>query len=826
MVAITTVTGTAQAQSVPHQPKLNSGCRWIAQSLKSHINPSVLAQEVLRQMTLHEKANMLVLVMRPQLENLSDGVPRLCIPELWLSDGPVGLGDGLAGVTQFPSAIGVAASFDPHVASSIGVALAQEARSKGINVVQGTELNLARVAQSGRIFETYGEDPFLTSVMGVANIEGTQSQGVMAMAKHLGAYTQETARLNLNQIVSVRALEELYLAPFRAAVQQAHVASVMCSYGSINGVNSCSDPFLYSSLRSWGFRGFVRSDFHAIPPTAVAKAFRAGLSLIKPATTLDIMYLIETGAISRAVLNRAVLPVLTEMFRFREVGTSRSGNLANRATTASHVATALHAAESSIVLLKNAGAILPLATTKSIAVIGTDANQTPMVAGGGSSAVLAPRPVTPLSAIRSVMGSHASVTFASGGPAGVELDSLSGIAVVRGTPLKLIRPPQTPRTNGKGDIIIDNNPNITPAVATATSWGKGEGWSSWRMAVRAKATGTYEVAVQQCGDAWFYLNHRPLLSSAGIHSCSQMSTTVHLVAGRSYLFDGHWFSVTGVARPRFGILDVTPDINRAVSVARKAQVAVVFAGDYNSESLDRPNLYLPGDANALIKAVAAVNPHTVVVLNTGGAVLMPWVKQVAGVLEAWYPGQVDGTAVAKVLAGAIDPSGHLPITFPASASATPTESANSFPGVKSVVRFNGGLDVGYRWYQAHHVTPLFAFGYGLSYTSFSLANPGVTKSRAGYIVSTDVKNTGSTSGAAVVQCYVAYPSAATEPPLQLRGFARVALASGQSKQVSILIPWSGFASYIGHSFVTVHGHYGISIGQSSTSLPLHLSVTF
>lgn len=818
---------TAQAVSIAPHSRLHTGCQWVKQSLQQHMDPRMLANEVLRKMTLHEKATMVVLVMRPHLENLSDGVPRLCIPELWLSDGPVGLGDGLTKVTQFPAAIGIAASFDPLVARSIGIALAQETRAKGINVIQGTELNLARVPQSGRIFETFGEDPFLTSVMGVANIVGTQSQGIMAMAKHLGAYTQETARLKLNQIVDRRALEELYLAPFRAAVQQGHVASVMCSYGSINGVNSCSDPFLYSTLRSWGFQGFVRSDFHAVVPTAVAGAFRAGISLIKPSRVLDIVHLVDSGAIRRSDLNRAVVAVLTEIFRFHEVGQARTGTLAATATNAAHVAVALHAAESSVVLLKNAGGVLPIGPrVKSVAVIGTDASRLPMVAGGGSSAVIAPYVVSPLSALRKVLGPKVRVTYSLGGPATLDLDSLSGVAVVHGTPLKLITPFIGPGRLGKGDIIIDSDPNVTPAVATASRPGRGEGWSSWRMQVRAQTTGTFEVSVQQCGDAWFYLNHQPLLNSAGIHSCNDMATTIHMVKDHLYLFDAHWFSLTGVAPPKFGILNVTSTIQRAVAAARKAQVAVVFVGDYNSESLDRPNLSLPGNADALISAVAAANPRTVVVLNTGGAVLMPWIEKVAGVVEAWYPGQVDGNAIAAVLSGKVNPSGRLPITFPTAATATPIRSASSFPGVNSVVKFGAGLDIGYRWYQANHVSPLFPFGFGLSYTSFQLSGPSLSKTGSGYLVSIDVKNVGARSGADVVQAYVGYPSAANEPPSQLRAFSRVALNPGATRRVTMMIPWTGFQTYQVNGFKTVPGQYTISLGESSTNLPFQLTVQF
>ena len=817
--------GAATTRSIaPHVP-LSTGCQWIAQSRTHRLAPAALAREVLRRMTLHEKANMVVLAMRPMLENLSDGVPGLCIPELWISDGPVGLGDGLTRVTQFPAPITVAASFNPSVARSIGVALAQEASAKGINVVQGTELNLARVPQSGRIFETYGEDPWLTSVLGVANIEGTQSQGVMAMAKHFGAYTQETARLKLNQVVDWRSLMELYLAPFRAAVEQAHVASLMCAYGAINGVNSCSDPRLYAVLRSWGFAGFVRSDFHAVQGAGLAAAFRAGVSLVKPARVVAIVHLVNSGAISRRDLNRAVLAVLTEMFRFNLVGSARGGSLSARATNVAHWSVALHAAEAGVVLLKNVAGVLPLSThVTSIAVIGTDASRLPIIAGGGSSAVLAHYLVTPLVALRHDLGPHVHISYSLGGPANLDVDSLGGVSIVSGVPLKLITPYRPPGRLGKSDLIVDSAANITPAVATATRPGRGEGWSSWRMKVRATTTGTFLVSVQQNGDAWFFLNHRPLLSSAGIHPGDDMATTVRLVQGRTYVFDAHWFSLSGVAAPKFGVVDVTPMINRAVAAARHARVAVVFVGAANSESLDRANLSLPGDANALIRAVAAVNPRTIVVLNTGGAVVMPWLHRVAGVLEAWYPGQVDGSAVAAVLTGAVDPSGRLPITFPTSEALTSVHSASAYPGINSQVHFNAGLDIGYRWYQVHHVAPLFPFGFGLAYTTFHLTSGSVSRLSSGVRVSVVVRNVGQRRGTDVIEAYVGYPGAAHEPPLQLRGFSQISLAPSSVGRTSMVIPWRAFKAYLRGSFTTVPGQYTIALGESSAALAFRLHV--
>ena len=275
----------------------------------------------------------------------------------------------------------------------------------------------------------------------------------------------------------------------------------------------------------------------------------------------------------------------------------------------------------------------------------------------------------------------------------------------------------------------------------------------------------------------------------------------------------------------FSLVDVTPQINAAVAAARKAKVAIIFAGDYDTEGADRPNMNLPGDANALIAAVAAVNPHTIVVLNTGGAVLMPWLSHVAGVLEAWYPGQEDGAAIAAVLTGAVNPSGRLPITFPTSASAMPATTDTSFPGVSSLVNFGSGLGVGYRWYQMNNVSPLFTFGYGLSYTSFKLSNASVTPTANGVTVHVTVTNTGSRAGADVVQVYVKYPPSAGEPPEQLRSFSRVQLSPSGTTHVTMTIPASGFEVFLHNSYTTVPGQYGIDIGQSSTDLPIHLSIT-
>jgi beta-glucosidase len=320
------------------------------------------------------------------------------------------------------------------------------------------------------------------------------------------------------------------------------------------------------------------------------------------------------------------------------------------------------------------------------------------------------------------------------------------------------------------------------------------------------------------------MNGAPVLTSAGLHTPDLLSTTVTLRAGVHYTFAIRWFAVVGYPAPAFGIADETAQVDAAVAAARGASVAVVFTGELQREGADR-SLELPGDADQLIDAVAAVNPHTVVVINSGGAVYMPWLSKVAGVVEAWYPGEADGTAVAAVLTGRVDPSGRLPITFPASPTAQPASTVAEFPGVDAQVSFGDSLDIGYRWYQANGVAPLFPFGYGLDYTSFNLSDAQIAPSPAGgYSVTVDVANTGSRSGADVVQAYVTYPSGLGEPPEQLRAFQKVTVAPGATARVTLALAASSFTSDAGGTPIVVPGSYVVGVGESSADLPIRLPV--
>ena len=790
-------------------------CPWASADVEARSSPMALANDVLAKMTLAEKATFVVLRAEHGYENMSAGVPELCIPPLTLQDSPNGIASGDTGVTQLPASLGIAASFNPALAYAYGKVLGQEARGKGIDAVQGPNLNLARVPESGRAFEGFGEDPYLASEMGDADIEGVQSTGVMADAKHFGAYNQETARSQLNQRVSQRALEELYLAPFASAVAIAHVASLMCSYGLLNGINDCSSTSLYKTLYDvWKFPGFVRSDLDAVQD--LSAAFDAGLSLIKPASPSTVIANVEDHRLSITGLDDGVRRVLREMFASGLVDHPLAGRADARVTTPAHAAVALSAAEQSMVLLKNTG-LLPLSKrVESIAVIGADAGMQAMSAGYGGAHVVAPFLITPLTAIRRSLTATSKLIFASGEPGVTALPEIPWVDYRSGTPLASTPPPLY--VLGRSDLPILASPQVTPASETADRPAVGSyPWTEWNATIVPPRSGTYDISLTENGDTWFSINGRSVVSFPGLHSRFTWTTAVYLVGGRPYHFELQWLQ-TGALTPRLGWADITPAIAQAVHAARKARVAVVFVSDFNTEGLDRPTLELPGGADALIEAVARANLRTVVVLNTGGAVLMPWLSDVSAVLEAWYPGEEDGTATAATLFGAIDPSGRLPVTFPTSNSAVPASSPSQWPGVDGTVTYSEGLDMGYRWYEAHHITPLFAFGYGLSYTSFALGRLHVQAMRQRAVISLSVTNSGHRSGTDVVEAYLEYPANSDEPPRQLRAFTRVTLRAGETRTAFLTLERASFQAFLGGRWTVPAGRFVVWIGSSSSVL--------
>jgi beta-glucosidase len=669
---------SAEARQAVARPWMNA-----AQS------PERRAEELVAQMTLAEKITELHGIQDSQHRRYVPGIPRLGIPPLVITNGPAGVGPGddpqQQPATALSAPISLAASFDAGLARQYGVITGREARDLGNSLVEGPDVNIARVPENGRSFEGYGEDSYLAGQIGAADIEGIQSQGIIAEVKHYDANNQETNRMTVNEIIADRTLHEIYLSQFEAIIAQARPGAVMCAYPKVNGTYNCENDYLLGTVLrgQWRFGGFVQSDFGAAHSTAASA--QAGMDLEMPTGVYyaDAMQqAVQDGQVPIATVDELLIRRFTVMIRF---------GLFDRQLTTSPIpaardgAFARASAEEGTVLLKNDGSQLPLnaAALHSLAVIGPYAGAA-KTGGGGSSHVDPLYTVSPVAGIQVRAGQNVTVSYNNGSD---------------------------------------------PAAAAA--------------------------------------------------------------------------------------------------LAKTSDAAIVMVGDSETEGADRTTLALSGDQDQLVEAVAAANPHTIVVVKSGGPVLMPWASQVPAIVEAWYPGEEDGNAVAAVLFGDVNPSGKLPVTFPASDGQVPASTPQQWPGVNDTAVYSEGLDVGYRYYDASNLTPLFPFGYGLSYTTFSMSHLAVSRRGGKVVVTADVTNTGTRAGAEVAQVYVADPAAAGEPPEQLRGFARVTLRPGQTKQVTITLGQHAFQVWdsTAQKWTTAAGRYTISLGDSSANLPLHATVT-
>lgn len=675
--------------AVPNNP---SNRPWMRRSL----TPEKRADLLLHAMTLDEKITMVHGVDPRPIPGYVGYVPgnaRLSIPALRLADGRAGVGNGAKDVTLLPAPIAATASWDTGLLRSFGEVLGNEEWHKGTNVSLAPSIDVVRVPEWGRTFESYGEDPYFNGQMAIAEIRGIQSQGPIADANMYLTMNQENNRFKEDSIVDRRTLHEIYLPPFESAIEEGHVGTVMCAYVKTNGSYSCENPYLLTTLlrRQFDFQGWVMSDWGATHST-VASA-KAGLDQEMPGAKYygaALKEAIASGQVSTATLDEHVRRILVTMFRFGLLDKEQTGSWNSDVRTPEHAAFSLKAAEQGTVLLKNADGLLPLSDGESIAVIGAAGGAKPKASGGGSSGMIAPYVITPVEGIRKRLAGHAQVSYADGS-----------------------------------------------------------------------------------------------------------------------------------------------DLATAVAAAKAAKVAIVFVNTDDSEGRDRPNLELPNHQDELVEAVAAANPNTIVVLNTGGPVLMPWIDKIGGLIEAWYPGQEDGNAIAAILYGDVNPSGKLPLTFPRTAAEIPTSTTAQWPGVNGSSTYNEKLDVGYRWYDAHHIQPLFPFGYGLSYTTFKLSHVRVTPSKiagadskANVQIDLQVKNTGKRAGAEVIQVYVEQPQENGEPPRQLRAFTKVDLEASQSKSVTLTLNPRSFSIYDPEleAWKMPSGKYEILVGTSSRDLPFQRDV--
>ena len=840
------------------------------------LSPDERADLLLAQMTLVEKIDML-----SEKSGAGLSPSRLGIPTLTFADGPAGVridrnrrdvNEGKA--TSPPAPIALAATWDLAAAQQYGDLLGLEAWSTGHNVLFGPGLDIARVPVFGRLFESLGEDPVLTGQMAARFVQGIQGHPVIATAKHYDVNAQEENRLEVDAQLDERTLQEIYTLPFEAAVKDGRIGAVMGAYNKINGTFCCENRHVLTDIlrRQLGFTGWVVSDFQATHSTV--EAANAGLVVeldLPPAKYFGkrLLEAIGAGQVSLATLDDKARRILRSMFAF---GLFDSPPQISPLPVEEHGKLARAIAGQSIVLLKNARELLPLSTheLRSLAVIGADADR--YIAGGGSALVQPTYLVSILEGMRQSAGEGARVEYAEG------TDPLSAADLLPGLPLV---PSSVLTPNGSApealglqaeywtNAVFEGEPSL---VRTDRQVGRNLGLFNFAMAnpsslpplpedfnntmsvrwtgsLSVPATGNYTLSLTHLGTARLFLDGQLLIDDPGL-SLRIESVTRHLVAGERHALrieyaadrpeqrspvpgDLSTFALIG-AKVRFGWehpSDVIPSsMQEAAALARKSDVAVVVVRDYNSEHADRPSLALPNEQDLLVQTVVAANPRTIVVIASGGPVLMPWLDQVPAVLESWYGGQELGNALADVLFGNVTPSGKLPVTFPHSDRDTPISSLEQYSRTEKVARFSEGLAVGYRGYDQLGIEPLFPFGYGLSYTSFAYdqlqVEPETTDGTRPIRVSFLVKNTGSRAGAEIVQVYLGLPASTGEPPKRLVGWAKVELAPGETREVSVTPDPDATSRPLSYWNVNMNGwerangDYQVYVGASSRDIRL------
>jgi beta-glucosidase len=780
---------------------------------------------------------------------------RLGIPALYLADSPVGVGNGSTGVTQWADTSALASTWDTSLASAYGSAYGAEQAGKGHNIALMPTINILRLPLWGRAPETFSEDPYLTGEQAVAEIRGVQANHVIATTKHFVANNQEVLRSHINVVAAQRTLREIYEPAFKMAVQQGRTGAIMCSYNRVNGTYACENAEeLTDVLRdAWKFDGLVMTDWGAQHSTI--KSARAGTDLEMPGVAdennlspIDQIFggqyfgsklkaAVLNGSVPESTLNTMVTRILTAMFRiglFDHPTPAPATVKSAVVSTPAHLALSTRIATDGTVLLKNAGSLLPLTrSVRSIAVIGDAANQHPQTAAGGSATVLPSQPVvTPLAGITARAGSGVNVTF-SRGTLGVATALPAVPASAFGSGLSVTYY-ATNNLSG-APIATGTVPNLDYTGTPAAVAGHPVWSARYTGTITAPATGDYRFSLSGAGNIRVWIDGAPVVSFAPFHEPNSYGL-VHLTAGAHAIrvevtpLQATLVTVDAFAAGSGLHLGWQPQenlmVDAAAATARAADVAVVVVSVPASEGMDRSALALPGDQATLVSAVAAANPRTIVVLNSSSAVTMPWLGSVAAVVEAWYPGQTSGTALAKVLFGDVNPSGKLPVTFPASDGQMPARSTVEYPGDGDDVYYSEGLLVGYRWYDATGRTPLFPFGYGLSYTSFRTSNLTVTRHGKTITAKVTVTNTGKRAGAQVVQLYAGSPASAKEPPRRLEAYAKIALGAGKSGRVTLTFAVSSLASWdnVDTGWVLHHGTYWIYVGDSSRSLPLRASL--
>jgi beta-glucosidase len=758
---------------------------------------------------------------------------------LVFSDGPIGV-RGVRWTPEdpsiaLPSGTALAASWDPELARRVGRLLAQEARRKGVHVVLGPTINLHRSPLGGRHFEAFSEDPYLTGVLAAAYVAGVQDGGVGTTAKHFVANEAETARYSVNNIVSPRALRELYLAPFETVVEKAHPWGIMSAYNAVNGPTMTEHHYLQNEVLrgEWGFDGCVVSDWMAARDTVGAVTGGMDVAMPGPQTVYGgpLARAVREGLVKESLVDDAVRRVLLLAAR---VGLLEGAPPAvpEPPMPVDGTALAREVAYRGFVLLRNENAALPLDATvlRDIALIGSAARDA-RVMGGGAAQVFPERVVSPLYGLRQALPDDVRLTYCLGTRLTDELDlAAEGFtlrAIVRhaeghvlgesALPTAEVQWSGTDMPEGVSYETLHSVETVgtfTPRKSGAHTFGF-KGLGHLRLIVNGQVLYDGETAAPETDDPLAAYFTSPV-------SCG----TVDLTAGQPVevsLFhiapkpeEAHNQAVVFSLMYREPERDADELIEEAVTAAEAADVAVVVVATTETvegEGADRTSLKLPGRQDELVSRVAAANPRTIVVVNAGAPVELPWREEVAAVLIAWFPGQEAGAALADVLLGIEEPGGRLPTTWPVRLEDAPVTQVVPENGT---LHYDEGIFIGYRAWQRTGIAPAYPFGHGLGYTDWSYERLDL----AGRTLTVRLRNTGTRRGREVVQVYVTPADRRVERPVRwLAGFATVEAGAGEGVEATIDLPDRTFQIWdeTAGQWTTVPGAYAVEAGRSITS---------
>jgi len=761
-------------------------------------------------------------------------IERLGIPELRMTDGPVGARWNPS--TAFPVSIAMAATWNPEMINQVGGGIGRETKGKGRHVILGPCVNIVRMPMGGRNFESFGEDPFLTSRIAVEYIKGVQKEGVAATIKHFAANNHEHERMYVDAIVSERALNEIYFPAFKAGVQEADVLCLMNSYNKVNMHYAAENDYLLVDKlkKEWGFKGLVMSDWgavHSSLPTA-----KGGMDLEMPEGTFlnkkTLMPSIEDGTLPIKTIDDKVKRILTVEFKlglFDQPEWIENPSLVN---TPQNRKIAYQASLESIVLLKNDKNILPFKQNaiKTLAVIGPSAAKA-RTGGGGSAYVTPIDPVTPLDALRKKLP-NVKIEFAQGiileGDAeGIENEFLftdqtmkkKGLSAEYYNNKNLEGEPKLKRIDKNVKFQWDDK-------GPAKEIGEDNFSVRWSGYVKAPKTGSYNLRTSTDDGVRLYFEDKLVIDDWNNHAVETRNYTVQLEEGKLYKIKMEYYedgggavAVLGWNKPGNNLFD------EAVAAAKKADQVLLFVGtsdQIETEGRDRDDLVLTDGQDELITKVAEVNPNVVVVLTTGAPVVMDkWISKVSGLVEMWFAGTEGGSAIADVLLGNYNPSGKLPVTFPKR-----WEDCSAYLTYKTFparTYYADDIYVGYRHFDTKNIEPLFPFGFGLSYSSFEYSNLSVNESENSFEVSFDLKNSGSVNGAEVAQLYVSEKNPKIDRPTkELKAFKKIELKAGETKSITLTVDKKALSYFDGksHDWKLDAGDYELLIGASSRDIKL------